>query len=185
MECSKEISARHYQMKRETVLKRAADSKERRAYLFKKRRHDNREKFLAKEAEHRKRYREYLRKYWREYYEKNREVVNARIKQKRHADLAAFNASVAARHAANPLIKRFHTATRRARKVNATVPLTEKEKLEVREIYRMRDLMKRLTGEAYEVDHIIPLARGGKHHPNNLQVITALENRSKGARCKV
>jgi 5-methylcytosine-specific restriction endonuclease McrA len=32
------------------------------------------------------------------------------------------------------------------------------------------------------VDHIIPLAKGGQHHPGNLQVISANENVRKGAK---
>ena len=50
--------------------------------------------------------------------------------------------------------------------------------------YRYQDA-KRLTEETgvqYEVDHIIPLAKGGPHLPWNLQVITKAENLSKGAR---
>lgn len=34
----------------------------------------------------------------------------------------------------------------------------------------------------WEVDHIIPLSKEGKHHENNLQYLPALENRSKGNR---
>lgn len=32
----------------------------------------------------------------------------------------------------------------------------------------------------YEVDHIIPLSKGGLHHEDNLQYLTIKENRSKG-----
>lgn len=32
----------------------------------------------------------------------------------------------------------------------------------------------------YEVDHIIPVSKGGKHHEDNLQYLTAEENRKKG-----
>jgi 5-methylcytosine-specific restriction endonuclease McrA len=32
------------------------------------------------------------------------------------------------------------------------------------------------------VDHVIPLAKGGWHHPDNLQVISARENVRKGAK---
>jgi 5-methylcytosine-specific restriction endonuclease McrA len=35
------------------------------------------------------------------------------------------------------------------------------------------------TGVPHEVDHIIPLSRGGTHSPDNLQVITAEQNRKK------
>ena len=31
----------------------------------------------------------------------------------------------------------------------------------------------------YHVDHIIPLSKGGLHHPDNLRVITATENLRK------
>lgn len=47
------------------------------------------------------------------------------------------------------------------------------------------DLAKRLTlttGITYEVDHIVPISKGGLHHENNLRVVTMKENRSKGAR---
>lgn len=37
------------------------------------------------------------------------------------------------------------------------------------------------TGVPHEVDHIVPLSRGGEHLPDNLQVVTASYNRSKGA----
>ena len=34
--------------------------------------------------------------------------------------------------------------------------------------------------EGYEVDHIIPISKGGLHHQDNLQYLTIFENRSKG-----
>lgn len=38
--------------------------------------------------------------------------------------------------------------------------------------------------KGYEVDHIIPLSRGGKHHENNLQYLESKENKRKGNRNK-
>lgn len=37
------------------------------------------------------------------------------------------------------------------------------------------------TGVPHEVDHIIPIAKGGLHHQDNLQIITMTENRKKGS----
>jgi len=51
--------------------------------------------------------------------------------------------------------------------IEATLPIAE-------EYCRRRD-----AGEDVEIDHIKPLAIGGTHHPNNLQVITRIENRTK------
>lgn len=39
--------------------------------------------------------------------------------------------------------------------------------------------------EGYEVDHIIPINKGGLHHENNLQYLTIKENRSKKDRLTV
>jgi 5-methylcytosine-specific restriction endonuclease McrA len=39
-----------------------------------------------------------------------------------------------------------------------------------------------LLGKEVHVDHIIPIARGGKHHPSNLQPMLATFNRRKGAK---
>lgn len=35
--------------------------------------------------------------------------------------------------------------------------------------------------EGHEVDHIIPLSKGGLHHEDNLQYLTVKENRQKGS----
>jgi len=34
--------------------------------------------------------------------------------------------------------------------------------------------------DGYEIDHIIPLSKGGLHHQDNLQYLTRSENASKG-----
>jgi 5-methylcytosine-specific restriction endonuclease McrA len=36
-----------------------------------------------------------------------------------------------------------------------------------------------LTAENIEVDHIIPIQRGGAHHPDNAQFLTSGVNRAK------
>jgi hypothetical protein len=49
------------------------------------------------------------------------------------------------------------------------------DKVKIKEIYAH-------CPEGYEVDHIIPLSLGGKHHEDNLQYLTIRENRSKSNR---
>ena len=39
--------------------------------------------------------------------------------------------------------------------------------------------LEKFSGEPYEVDHIIPLSKGGLHHPMNFQNLPAVINRSK------
>lgn len=48
------------------------------------------------------------------------------------------------------------------------------------EIYWNREFIAQVTGVPHDVDHIIPLSKGGEHAPWNLQVLTAFDNRSKG-----
>lgn len=50
---------------------------------------------------------------------------------------------------------------------------TDADPIKIREIYLNCPI-------GYEVDHIIPLSKGGKHHENNLQYLTIAENRKKG-----
>lgn len=51
---------------------------------------------------------------------------------------------------------------------------------------RMESLFKNgMTWENYgewEVDHIVPLSKGGKHSPQNLQPLWRLENKIKGSK---
>ena len=72
------------------------------------------------------------------------------------------------------------TARRAAAKKNAT-PHWADQKL-ISTYYRLARVMSDICGEAYEVDHVVPL-RGrtvcGLHVQDNLQILTARENMSK------
>ena len=67
------------------------------------------------------------------------------------------------------------SARRRARIRNQTPKLTEEEKQKIQQFYLDCPI-------GYEVDHIIPISKGGLHHPDNLQIITKTENRKKWAK---
>lgn len=54
---------------------------------------------------------------------------------------------------------------------------------EINQIYALRDFYISMSlGEKFHVDHIIPLAVGGKHCHTNLRVIPAIDNLRKGKR---
>ena len=73
------------------------------------------------------------------------------------------------------------TAMRDKRIKEAILKLTVDEQVELSEIYNKARRLTKTTGVQYHVDHIRPIAAGGSHHPDNLQIITAQENLKKGA----
>ncbi len=75
---------------------------------------------------------------------------------------------------------RAQKAFRRVHKRNASVPLTEYEKRVVTGFYADAKRLSDSWGIKWHVDHIMPISRGGKHHPSNLQVIPAIANLRKG-----
>ena len=58
--------------------------------------------------------------------------------------------------------------------------LTEEERIRTDKIYEEARKLSIQTGISHHVDHIIPLAQGGTHHPDNLQVLTSTQNTQKG-----
>jgi hypothetical protein len=71
----------------------------------------------------------------------------------------------------------------KSRRREATpVDLSLEQKREIWAIYRECRRISKETGVPHEVDHIFPLAKGGRHIASNLQIITAEENRRKSAR---
>lgn len=64
-------------------------------------------------------------------------------------------------------------AKRRAVKLNAMTPTTCQKTIA---------LIIKNRPEGYHVDHIVPLAKGGKHHQDNLCYLPAEFNLSKGAK---
>jgi hypothetical protein len=54
---------------------------------------------------------------------------------------------------------------------------------EIIQMYALRDFYIAMSlGESFHVDHITPLAKGGIHSADNLQVIPAIDNLRKGSK---
>ncbi|GAG08501.1 unnamed protein product, partial [marine sediment metagenome] len=65
---------------------------------------------------------------------------------------------------------RIDKAARRAREKQARVPLSTEERQKIKTIYtNAREL--RSQGQDVVVDHVIPITRNGKHHPDNLRIV--------------
>jgi hypothetical protein len=66
-------------------------------------------------------------------------------------------------------------AMRRSKTISKLTP-------EINQVYALRDFYIAMSlGDKFHVDHINPLAAGGKHCHTNLRVIPAIDNLRKGA----
>lgn len=65
----------------------------------------------------------------------------------------------------------------RTKKRNQCPPDADREK--ILEFYREAERLTEETGIPHQVDHIIPINKGGLHHHTNLQVLTREENARK------
>lgn len=73
-----------------------------------------------------------------------------------------------------------HHCQKRREKIYKTVSnLTEKEVEEIKQVYKHCARVQEKLQIPFNVDHIIPLSKGGTHHPLNLQVVPAKWNRLK------
>lgn len=105
----------------------------------------------------------------RRYKRKNRDLVNKKNREYSKTERGRA-------------IKLNSTQLRRTRKKNATPVLSKQEKERINSLYIYAKMLSDHSGVKYHVDHIKPIAKGGTHEYSNLQVITAKENQSKGAK---
>ena len=116
----------------------------------------------------------------RSYYAKNKEQVIARAQARPAEEKQAYRNVW---KAANPVQVLADNKVRRRKHRDATPPwISREQKTEMRQLYQTAITLSRTTGEAYVVDHIVPLRSEvvcGLHVPWNLRVITREENLKK------
>jgi|TARA_R110000823_G_scaffold281476_1_gene399797 5-methylcytosine-specific restriction endonuclease McrA len=81
----------------------------------------------------------------------------------------------------NPDIIQSAKAIRRIKKWGSYKLLSKEEKAMCRSFYTEAKEKNKHSKIKYVVDHIIPISKGGKHNPQNLQVVPELWNMQKGS----
>jgi hypothetical protein len=74
---------------------------------------------------------------------------------------------------------RAASSKRRSKIKKAIVGLTTEQEDEIKQIYKHCERVSKKLQIPFHVDHIVPLAKGGLHHPLNLQVVPAKWNLRK------
>lgn len=128
--------------------------------------------FKRKKSESDKRYREKMgdvlkekkRKYAAENYEKVKQSKKREYEKNKQAYIAR--------------------AYQRLRNIKCLTP-SDADKKKIQWFYDEAKRITLETGMKHEVDHIIPISKGGFHHHNNLQILPWLENRKKGNKYEV
>lgn len=131
---------------------------------FKHYRDNNKEKVaLAK-----KHWRTNNPEYSKYYYENNKDKIVLHVKHWCELNKGKVNAT---------------SAKRRALKLQQSPVLTPIEKALEQKYYELSTKLNTTAGFIkYHVDHIIPIAKGGLQHPDNLQILTQRDNNSKHAK---
>ena len=132
----------------------------------------NNEKLRAGNNRRSRKFREENREKWNKYQKEYREKLTNKLRNNKHKQ---------AWKKRNP--DQVASYNGRRREIKKTV-LTHVEKIQLKMIYKRCQRLNRTLGFiAFHVDHIIPLSKGGKHHPSNLQILSAKDNLRKGANC--
>ena len=100
----------------------------------------------------------------RDYVTKNREKVKVGKKQEYEKHKQAYIAR----------------AYQRLHNIKCLTP-PDADKKQIQSFYVEAKRLSVETGIKHEVDHILPISKGGLHHQDNLQVLPWIENRKKGS----
>lgn len=98
--------------------------------------------------------------YNRQYHVKHRVEINERHRLYRRYNMDKDSAK---------------SAKRRAIKLNQTPELDESEIYRIELLYHWASVL----GRNFQVDHIVSLSKGGSHHPDNMHIISRIQNLRK------
>jgi 5-methylcytosine-specific restriction endonuclease McrA len=114
----------------------------------------------------------------RESYQVNRKATLERVKKYYRENKESIKEYIKAWKTAN---RHKVQASNSKRKAKLNTELTKAEKLELDGIYCQCNRLNEIFGsKVFTVDHTVPLSKGGKHHPSNLQVVSSHWNLKKG-----
>ena len=158
--CSKKYNKEYYQVNKDKILESQKEYYE-----------TNKDKRLEYQKQYYETNKDNRLEYQKEYYETNKDRIREYLKEYKKVNRHLHNA---------------WEAKRRAAKLEATPDwLTDEQLNEIKNIYWLAQDLKKITGEDYHVDHIVPLQGEevrGLHVPWNLQILPADINLSKGNR---
>lgn len=144
---------------------------------------NNREKHNQYCAKWQKNNPESLKKRVKKYTEKNADAIKQREKEKRLKNPAKY-VQIARNYAKKyPDKVNAKNAERRARRRNQSGVVSKDIIQKLKKLQRGKcPCCKRLLDDNYHLDHIVPLALGGKHEDSNLQLLIANCNQQKSSK---
>ena len=166
--------------KKEYTLKNADKIKENNHIYYSK----NQELILSKGRNYTKKNKEKIRERARLYWQNNRDFLNEKSRQNYINNIEKRKISSLKYKLNNKFRRTYDKAIRRSAQLQRTpIWLTKFDYDYIKHIYIQAKELEKLDGIKRHVDHIIPLQGktvSGFHMPQNLQILTAKENTTKG-----
>lgn len=135
------------------------------------------------EEERRARRKASQKRVWKNYYNKRWPELRANVREWKRSNAPKVSANNRQWRESNRDVVRTHQANRGARERNGAGRLPRGFIPKLFALQKGRCVVCRTKlGNGYHIDHILPLARGGQHQGDNIQLLCAACNLSKHAK---